>query len=110
MDPLNEFVEEDSKVEGEFSIIINSESDSSLNEETPSDLNPFDLGPSNLGPSNLDASDLGPSNSSASKESSTCPPSKPTPKLGKRLHFHSVGTQMLALTRKRDGVPIHFIA
>jgi hypothetical protein len=46
MDPLNEFVEEDSEVEGEFSIIINGEgdSDSSLDEETPSDLDPFDLG------------------------------------------------------------------
>ena len=28
MEPLYEFVEEDSEVEGEFSIIINSESDS----------------------------------------------------------------------------------
>jgi hypothetical protein len=46
MDPLNEFVEEDSEVQGEFSIIINGESDSSLDEETPSDLDPSDLGPS----------------------------------------------------------------
>jgi hypothetical protein len=62
MDPLNKFVEEDSKVEGEFSIIINGESDSgsSLDEETPSDLDP---------------SNLGPSDSSASKEGSTRPPS-----------------------------------
>jgi hypothetical protein len=94
MDPLNDFVEEDSKVEGEFSIIINgeSDSDSSLNEETPSDLDLSDLGSSDLGTSNLSPSDLDPSNSSASKEGFTCPLSKSTPKLGKRSHFHSVGT------------------
>jgi transposase len=101
MDFSNEFVE-DSEVEGEFSIIINSESDSdsSLNEETPSDLDPSDLDPSDLGPS-----DLGPSDSSASKEGST----RPLPKSIPGSHFHSVGTRMLALTRKRDGVLIHFI-
>jgi hypothetical protein len=92
MDLLDEFVKEDSKVEGEFSVIINSESDSdsSLDGETPSDLDP---------------SDLGPSDSSASKEGSTRSPSKSIP----RSHYHSVGTRMLALTRKRDGVLIHFI-
>jgi hypothetical protein len=111
MDPLNKFVK-DSEVEGEFSIIINSESDSdsSLNKETPSDLDPSDLGPSDLGPSDLGLSDLGPSdlgpfNSSASKKGSTCLPSKSIP----RLHFHSVRTQMLALTKKRDSVLIYFI-
>jgi hypothetical protein len=109
MDPLNEFLEEDSEAEGEFSIIINGESDSSLDEETPSDLDPSDLGPSDLDPSDLGPSDLSPSDSSASKEGSTCPPSKSTPKLGKGSYFHSVGTRMLALTRKRDGIPIHFI-
>ena len=73
MNPLNEFVEEDSEVEGEFSIIINSESDSDSgpDEETPSDLDSSDLDPS----------DLGPSDSSASKEA---------PKLGKGSHFHSI--------------------
>jgi len=101
MNPLNEFVEEDSEVEGEFSIIINSESDS--------DSGPDEETPSNLDSSDLDPSDLGPSDSSTSKEGSTCPPSKSTPKLGKGSHFHSVGTRMLALTRKRDGVPIHLI-
>jgi transposase len=102
MDLLNEFVEEDSEVEGEFSVIINgeSDSDSSRDGETPSD-----LGPSDLGPSNLDPSDLGPSDSGASKEGSTRPPSKSIP----GSHYHSIGTRMLALTRKRDGVPIHFI-
>jgi hypothetical protein len=117
MDLLNEFVEEDSEVEGEFSVIINgeSDSDSSLDGETPSDLgpsdvgpsdlNPSDVGPSDVGPSDLNPSDLGPSDSGASKEGSTRPPSKSIP----GSHYHSVGTRMLALTRKRDGVPIHFI-
>jgi hypothetical protein len=106
IDLLNKFVE-DSKVEGEFSIIINSESDSdsSLNEETPSDLDSSDLGLSDLGLSDLSPSDLGPSDSSVSKEGSTCPLSKSI----LRLHFHSVRTQMLALTRKRDSVLIYFI-
>ena len=102
MDLLNEFVEEDSEVEGEFSVIISgeSDSDSSLDGETPSD-----LGPSDVGPSDLDPSDVGPSDSGVSKEGSTHPPSKSIP----RSHYHSVGTQMLALTRKRDGIPIYFI-
>jgi hypothetical protein len=97
MDLLDEFVKEDSEVEGEFSVIINNESDSdsSLDRETPSDLDPSDLGPS----------DLGSSDSSASKKGSTSLPSKSIP----RSHYHSVGTRMLALTRKRDGVLIHFI-
>jgi hypothetical protein len=53
MNLLNKFVK-DSEVESEFSIIINSKSnsDSSLNKETPFNLDPSDFGPSNLGPSN----------------------------------------------------------
>jgi hypothetical protein len=54
MDLLNEFVEEDSKVGGEFSVIINgeSDSDSSLDGETPSDLGPSDSSASKEGVSN----------------------------------------------------------
>src|SRR5579862_6460052 len=79
-------IEEDSEVYCGYSLIINGKSsngsDSGPNNETPSDSGP------SLGPSNLDPYD-----------SSTA--SSHPPKSIKGSHYHSVGTRMLALTRKR---------
>jgi hypothetical protein len=107
MDQLNILfnIEEDSKIDYGYSLIINgesgSDSDSSPDNETPSDSGPS-IGPSNLGPY------MSPSIGSSDLSNSSTTSSHP-PKSIKGSHFHSVGTQMLALTRKRDGIPIHLI-
>ena len=67
--------------------------------ETPSD-GPDNEIPSDLGPS------LGPSNLDLSYSSTT---SSHPPKSIKGSHYYSVGTRMLALTRKRDSILIHLI-
>ena len=87
-------VEEDSEADCRYSLIINRES-SSGSDSGPDNEIPSDSGLS-LGPFNLDLS-----------TSSTT--SSHYPKSIKGSHYHSVGTRMLALTRKRDGVLIHLI-
>ena len=90
MDLFN--IEEDSEVDYGYSLIINGRSDGD------SDSGPENKTPSDSGPSL--SSDLSPSNSSTSTLAN--------PSI-KGSHYHSIGTRMLALTRKRDSVPIHLI-
>jgi hypothetical protein len=98
MDLFN--IEEDSEVDCRYSFIINGKSDSDSN-SGPDNKTPSDSG-SSLSSSDLGSSNLGLSDSSTSTLAHAS-------KSIKGSHYHSIGTRMLALTRKRDSVPIHLI-
>jgi transposase len=76
------------------------------NEDPGLDLDLYDLSLILNGESD---SDSGPENEPPFDSNSEAPSPKASTETGKKSHYHTVGTRMLALTRKRDGIPIPHI-